>query len=99
MALLICPPGNSFELLQSDISNQPVSNNQTPGFMHLFAKDDFIFKESIKTIPPLCRKNPVAIIWMLWHKKSSGIITCLTEDIIRRWALENNLVGNKISGK
>jgi len=36
------------------------------------------------------------VIWVSWYKKSSGIATDVTEDVIRNYALKNNLVDVKV---
>jgi hypothetical protein len=36
------------------------------------------------------------MIWVSWPKKSSGVKTDLTEDVIRKFALENGLVDFKV---
>ncbi|MBL0182354.1 MAG: DUF3052 domain-containing protein [Chitinophagaceae bacterium] len=93
---LIFPPGNYFELLETDISDQLVLKNKTPDLIHLFAKDDATFKEAMKPVLKKCSLNSSVIIWVSWYKKSSGIATDLTEDIIRQFALGNNLVDVKV---
>lgn len=50
----------------------------------------------MKNILPICKKNSSVIIWVSWYKKASGIATDLTEDIIRGFALENDLVDIKV---
>lgn len=44
------------------------------------------------------KKNmkPTAIIWVSWYKKSAGIPTDITEDVIRNYALRNDLVDVKV---
>lgn len=94
--LLISPPSDYFELLDTDISNQLVSKEQAPDFIHLFAKDNYFFEESMKPVLKFCKKNPAVIIWVSWYKKSSGMATDLTEDVIRQFALKNTLVDIKV---
>jgi hypothetical protein len=36
------------------------------------------------------------VIWVSWNKKSSGVATDLTEDVIRGYALSNGLVDIKV---
>ena len=50
----------------------------------------------MKKILQICRKKTSVIIWVSWYKKSSGIATDLTEDLIRSFALQNNLVDIKV---
>ena len=42
------------------------------------------------------KKNTAVIVWVSWYKKSSGIVTDLNENIIRDFALQNNLVDIKV---
>ncbi|MDN5288856.1 MAG: hypothetical protein JWR38_5130 [Mucilaginibacter sp.] len=63
-------------------------------FIHFFTvhKDEFlamlpILKTQIK---------PNGMIWVSWPKKASKVITDVTEDIIRNYALETGLVDIKI---
>ena len=94
--LVLHSPENYFQLLQSDISKQFVASNENPDFIHLFAKTNTIFRTEMKKILQICRKKTSVIIWVSWYKKSSGIATDLTEDLIRSFALQNNLVDIKV---
>lgn len=40
--------------------------------------------------------DPAAGLWIAWPKRSSGVPTDLTENIVRELALENTLVDNKV---
>ena len=94
--LTLNQPQNYFQLLQSDISKQYVSPNETPDFIHLFAENNTIFKNEMKKILRISKKNSSVVIWISWYKKASGIATDLTEYLIRNFALENNLVDIKV---
>jgi hypothetical protein len=95
-ALLIHAPENYFDLLESDISKQIVRKNETPDFVHLFAKSNAEFEKEMKLLKKSCDANPTIIIWVSWYKKSSGIATDLTEDMIRNYALKHDLVDIKV---
>jgi hypothetical protein len=63
-------------------------------FIHFFTvnKDEFltwlpIFKTQIK---------PNGMIWVSWPKKASKVITDVTEDIVRNYAIEIGLVDIKV---
>ncbi|MGI8582524.1 MAG: hypothetical protein ACR2KX_10015 [Chitinophagaceae bacterium] len=49
---------------------------------------------------PLLKKlgirEEMKVIWVSWYKKSSGIYTDITEDVIRDYALQNDLVDVKV---
>jgi hypothetical protein len=94
--LLLNAPDNYFTLLDSDVSKQIIAVKQTPDFIHFFAKDITAFKEGMTKILTLVKKNTAVIIWVSWYKKSAGIATDLNENIIRHFALQNNLVDIKV---
>jgi hypothetical protein len=43
------------------------------------------------------RMEPAAGLWIAWPKRSSGVETDLTEDVVRELALANRLVDNKVA--
>jgi hypothetical protein len=43
------------------------------------------------------RLEPAAGLWIAWPKRSSGVTTDLTEDVVRELALANRLVDNKVA--
>ena len=94
--LLINAPADYFKLLETDLGNQLSSSRQVPDFIHLFAKNNTAFKVSMKKILPLCKKNTSITVWVSWYKKSSGITTDLSEDMIRGFALQHSLVDVKV---
>ncbi len=94
--LVLYAPQNYFQLLLSDISGQYAASDEIPDFIHLFAKTNAIFKSEMKNILKICSKKTSVIIWVSWYKKSSGIATDLNEDLIRSFALQNDLVDIKV---
>jgi hypothetical protein len=94
--LAINPPGNYFEILGMSISKQLIANNDTPDLIHLFAKDNAVFLKEMKTVLKLCKKNTSMIVWVSWYKKSAGIVSNLSENIIRDFALQHDLVDIKV---
>jgi hypothetical protein len=63
-------------------------------FVHFFTKQE---DEFIKTLPLLkgqIKSN--GIIWVSWPKKASKIITDITEDTIRNYAIKIGLVDIKV---
>jgi len=89
-------PAAYFEWLQADISKQFVTGKQVPDFIHLFAADRVSFEKEMKRILPLCKQNSSIITWVSWYKKSAGIKTDITEDTIRNFALQHDLVDVKV---
>ncbi len=94
--LLINKPDDYFELLDSDVNDQLSKKNQTPDLIHLFVKNKEEFEVEMKNLSSFIKKNPDITIWVSWYKKSSGIATDVTEDIIRNFALKNGLVDVKV---
>ncbi|HEY9167538.1 MAG TPA: DUF3052 family protein [Candidatus Kryptonia bacterium] len=62
--------------------------------VHYFVKES---KELMRAIPAL--KDEIeqnGTIWISWPKKSSGVETDVTEDVVRKSALSNGLVDVKV---
>jgi hypothetical protein len=93
---LINAPDNYFQLLETDISQQIVKGKNSPDLVHLFVKNYKEFEAAMKKLKPLIRSNPNITIWVSWYKKSAGIATDITEDVIRDYALKNDLVDVKV---
>jgi hypothetical protein len=68
--------------------------NKGISFIHLFTKS----KRRLRSRLPAFRKVIAedGIIWVSWPKKSSGIVTDLTEDVVREVALPLGLVDIKV---
>ena len=94
--LVLNPPDNYFEIPGMSISQQLIANNDTPDLIHLFAKDTAVFIKEMKTVLKLCKKNTSLVVWVSWYKKSAGIQSDLSENIIREFALQHNLVDIKV---
>jgi hypothetical protein len=63
-------------------------------FVHLFAAD----ASGLMTKLNSCRKKiaPDAVVWISWPKKSSGVASELTEELIRKLVLPTGLVDIKV---
>ena len=94
--MLINAPGNYYDLLQTNISKQLATAKQTPDLVHLFVTSFKEFEASMKKLKPVCKANPNITIWVSWYKKSAGIATDVTEDVIRNYSLKNDLVDIKV---
>jgi hypothetical protein len=94
--LLINAPDNYFDLIENNISNQLTDKKTTPDLVHLFVKTNHNFLTEMKELKKICTKNSNVIIWVSWHKKSSGIATDIAENEIRNYALRNDLVDIKV---
>ncbi|MEQ1676326.1 MAG: hypothetical protein ABL876_06490 [Chitinophagaceae bacterium] len=94
--LLLNEPDDYYVLLQANISDQHSKKNETPEFVHLFVKTAKEFESEMKKLKPVYKKNPSITIWVSWYKKSAKIPTDITEDTIRNYALQNDLVDVKV---
>ena len=92
--MLINEPDNYFGLLEKDVSGQLCGKNEKPDLIHVFAKSRKEFENEMTKLRWLIK--PTTVIWVSWYKKSAGIPTDLSEDIIRHYALENELVDVKV---
>jgi hypothetical protein len=91
---LVNAPGDYMDLLETDISEQLVSKSSDAELVHIFATSkkelSAIFKQTIK------QAGEGLIIWISWYKKSSGMQTDITEDIIRGIVLPTGWVDIKV---
>ena len=94
--LLFNQPQQYAAWLQTDIRDQLVRKSQLPDLIHIFSKNSKEFIRVMKKILHMVKKNSSLIIWVSWYKKSSGMNTNLTEDFIRKFAIENGLVDIKV---
>ncbi|HEY8511009.1 MAG TPA: DUF3052 domain-containing protein [Cyclobacteriaceae bacterium] len=93
---LVNPPDYYFKLfsdLPSDIVE--VTDKKTrKDFIHYFALKATQLKKDIKQLRQEIEEN--GMIWVSWYKKSAGIETDLSENVIREIALNNGLVDVKV---
>lgn len=94
--LLVNKPQNYFDLLEVNVSDQLAGKSETPDLIHLFVKNNKEFEKEMSKIKSIIKKKPGIIIWVSWYKKSAGIPTDITEDVIRNYALKNDLVDIKV---
>lgn len=94
--MLINEPDNYYALLETNIKDQLCKKNETPDFIHLFVKDNKEFEKEMQRLKSMIKKNTSVMIWVSWYKKSAKIPTDITEDVIRDYALQNDLVDVKV---
>jgi len=94
--LVVNRPDNYFKLLEADVTAQFCNKNEVPDFVHVFAPTKREFESEMKRLQTVISKNRNIVIWISWYKKSSGIVTDVTEDAIRNFALKNELVDVKV---
>jgi hypothetical protein len=93
---LIAQPDNYFDLIEIDISDQLCPAKKTPDLVHLFVTSQKEFESEMKKLKRLVEANSEIVIWVSWYKKSAGIATDVTEDVIRNYSLKNGLVDVKV---
>lgn len=94
--MLVNAPDDYFQLLEADISDQLAHKNETPDLVHLFTRSNKEFESEMKKLQTHINKNRNITVWVSWYKKSAGIATDVTEDVIRNYALKNDLVDVKV---
>lgn len=94
--LFVNAPDNYFSLLEKDITKQLSLEKNSLDLVHLFVPSNSEFEKEMRKLAPLYKSNPSMIIWISWYKKAAGISTDVNEDIIRRYALEHDLVDIKV---
>ena len=94
--LLINQPEDYYSLLEKNIYAQLCKKNEIPDFIHLFVKTLKEFERDMKKITSLSKKNTSVIIWVSWYKKAAKMPTDVTENVIRNYALQNDLVDVKV---
>lgn len=94
--LLLNQPANYDELLEKNIADQLVKKNNIPDIVHLFVKSSKELEEEMLQLKSVINKNPAITIWVSWYKKTAKIPTDVTEDVIRNYALKNDLVDVKV---
>ena len=94
--LIINKPRDYYKLLEVDITDQWCGSNEIPDFIHLFVKSLNEFESEMKALKSIYKKNSTVTIWVSWYKKAAKIPTDITEDIIRNYALKNDLVDVKV---
>jgi len=92
----IDPPENYRKLLAPvrsgvNFATRPVGNTK---FVHLFVKERRALTEHLRQLRQKIAED--AIVWVSWPKKSSGVPTDVTEDVIRAVALPLGFVDIKV---
>ncbi len=94
---LVNAPDYYFELftdLPANLTFADKDKNFKRDFIHFFTQ---LKDEYLANLPLLKQQlKPDGMIWVSWPKKASKVITDITEDIIRNYALEVGLVDIKV---
>jgi len=64
-------------------------------FIHFFTRDRAVLESEIPRL--LSALTPDGALWISWPKKSSGVVTDITEDVVRAVALPTGLVDVKVA--
>ena len=100
--MLINHPAEYYDLVEMNLDAQLCKKNEIPDFIHLFVQYKKDFENEMKKLKPLIKKNTEMIIWVSWYKKAAlrqtqgKLETDIREDIIRDYALQNDLVDVKV---
>jgi hypothetical protein len=93
---LINAPGNYFDLFTDLPGDIKITNDTSikKDLIHFFTKSE---KEFAAILPDLKNQiKPNGMIWVSWPKKASKVVTDITEDTIRNYALKIGLVDIKV---
>jgi hypothetical protein len=64
------------------------------GFVHLFVTERRVLEKELKRLRRLL--DDAGLLWISWPKKSSGVATDITEDVIRQVCLPLGFVDVKV---
>jgi hypothetical protein len=90
------PPANYFSLLAPLPANvRPVRRlDAATDLVHVFAKQRRLLAATLQRVRARMRAD--AAIWVSWPKRSSGVSTDISEDVVRELALPLDLVDIKV---
>ena len=92
--LLMNAPKDYMKILEYNITKQLVNKISDADFAHVFVISKEELKKSFMKIISEAKNN--LIVWISWYKKSSGIATDVTEDVIREIVLPTGWVDVKV---
>ncbi len=95
VALVGAPPGFSLGSLPAGVAlGHGLRGKQPLDVLVVFVKAR---AELVRALPALrARMAQAGGLWIAWPKKSSGVATDMTEDVVRDVALPTGLVDNKV---
>jgi Protein of unknown function (DUF3052) len=93
---LILAPKNYFDLFTEWPQNIEISDDPhiKKNFIHFFTKDFSMYFRLLPQLKEEIEQN--GMIWVSWPKKTSKILSDVSEDLIRNYALETGLVDIKV---
>jgi hypothetical protein len=95
LALLNAPAG--FDETLGELPDGVTTTARARGPLDVIVSFHTERAELARRMPKLrAAMDPAAGLWIAWPKRSSGVATDLTEDVVRELALDNKLVDNKV---
>jgi hypothetical protein len=96
IVVVIDGPGHYRKLLGQipsgvNFATRPVGKTR---FIHLFVRERRVLTEHLQSLRR--RIADEAVVWVSWPKKASGVVTDITEDVIRAVALPLGFVDIKV---
>jgi hypothetical protein len=93
---LINPPGHYMELFSDMPADARFIDNDATrkDLIHFFTKSLDEYKQMLPTL--MKQILPDGMIWVSWPKKASKVVTDITEDLIRNYAISIGLVDIKV---
>jgi len=96
IVVAIDPPANYRKLLDPipsgvNFATRPIGKTK---FVHLFVKERRVLENHLRAVRQKIAED--AAVWVSWPKKSSGVATDVTEDVIRAVALPIGFVDIKV---
>ena len=91
---LVNAPKDYMTLLECDITKQEVKETSKADVAYLFVKSKKELEEEFSKL--IKNANEKLVIWISWYKKSAGISTDVTEDVIREIVLPKGWVDIKV---
>src|SRR5947207_12660697 len=95
-ATIINQPANYRELIEDMAAKVQFSNRTPKGseFIHIFTNRRAELEKKLKQLR--AKISDTRVLWVSWPKKSSGVATDVTEDVIRAVALPLGFVDVKV---
>lgn len=87
-------PEDYASFFDEDISLHLVTKRNEAGLIHLFATKASALEKDFYSLTKSCTDDTV--IWISWYKKSAGMLTDITEDVIRKMVLATDWVDIKV---
>jgi len=94
--LIVGAPENFMELIEPLSPGVTLSKRASGehAYIHLFAAQRKRLASELARLAPYLRKD--GMLWVSWPKKSSGVASDVTEDVVREIALPMGLVDVKV---